>query len=88
MIAAIMANHYHLPLVASWHTNVHEYAAKRSQWFLKRLPEGSALAAAQKIEDASLFASARFYSLARGLVRAKCRTMQFAGACHATVPAS
>ena len=67
MIGAIMANHYHLPLAASWHTNVHEYAAKRSQWFLKRLPEGSAPAAAQKIEDASLFASARFYSLARVL---------------------
>jgi glycosyltransferase involved in cell wall biosynthesis len=54
-------------LVASWHTNVHEYAAKRSQWFLTRLPEKSAPAAAQKIEDVSLFATARFYSLARVL---------------------
>jgi phosphatidylinositol alpha 1,6-mannosyltransferase len=67
MIGALMANHYHLPLVASWHTNVHEYAAKRSHWFLKRLPEKSAPAAAQKIEDISLFASARFYSMARVL---------------------
>jgi glycosyltransferase involved in cell wall biosynthesis len=64
-MGALMANHYHLPLVASWHTNVHEYAAKRSQWFLRRLPEQSAPAAARQIENASLFASARFYSLAR-----------------------
>ena len=67
IVGALMANHYHLPLVASWHTNVHEYAAKRSQWFLTRLPEKSAPAAAQKIEDVSLFATARFYSLARVL---------------------
>jgi phosphatidylinositol alpha 1,6-mannosyltransferase len=64
-MGAILANHYHLPLVASWHTNVHEYAAKRSQWFLRRLPENYAPAAARSIEDASLFASARFYSVAR-----------------------
>jgi phosphatidylinositol alpha 1,6-mannosyltransferase len=65
MIGVLMANHYHLPLVASWHTNVHEYAAKRSQWFLRRLPKKSAPAAARKIEDWSLFASALFYSIAR-----------------------
>ena len=28
-----------LPLAASWHTNVHEYAARRSDWFLRLLPE-------------------------------------------------
>ncbi len=67
MIGAMMANHYHLPLVASWHTNVHEYAAKRSQWFLGRLPERTAPAAARQIEEISLYASARFYSLARVL---------------------
>ena len=65
MIGVLIANHYHLPLVASWHTNVHEYAAKRSQWFLRRLPKKSAPAAARKIEDWSLFASALFYSIAR-----------------------
>jgi glycosyltransferase involved in cell wall biosynthesis len=67
MIGALMANHYHLPLVASWHTNVHEYAAKRSGWFLNRLPEKTAPAAARQIEEISLFASARFYSFARVL---------------------
>jgi phosphatidylinositol alpha 1,6-mannosyltransferase len=63
-IGAIMANHYHLPLVASWHTNVHEYAAKRSHWFLKRLPEQAAPTAARRIEEISLYAAARFYSIA------------------------
>jgi glycosyltransferase involved in cell wall biosynthesis len=67
MIGAMMANHYHLPLVSSWHTNVHEYAAKRSQWFLGRLPEKTAPMAARQIEEISLYASARFYSLARVL---------------------
>ena len=65
MIGALMSNHYHLPMVASWHTNVHEYAAKRSQWFLGRLPEKKAPAAARQIEDVSLYATARFYSIAR-----------------------
>jgi phosphatidylinositol alpha 1,6-mannosyltransferase len=67
MIGALMANHFHLPLVASWHTNVHEYAAKRSQWFLNRLPDQTAPAAARQIEEISLYASARFYSIARVL---------------------
>ncbi|MGC1297437.1 MAG: glycosyltransferase [Alloacidobacterium sp.] len=67
MIGALMANHFHLPLIASWHTNVHEYAAKRSQWFLNRLPDQTAPAAARQIEEISLYASARFYSIARVL---------------------
>lgn len=67
MIGAILANHYQLPLVASWHTNVHEYAAKRSQWLLSRLPEKRAPAVARQIEAISLYVSARFYSLARVL---------------------
>ncbi len=67
MIGASLANHYHLPLVASWHTNVHEYAAKRSQKFLKVLPERQAMLAAEQIERSSLFASAQFYSMARVL---------------------
>lgn len=67
MAGALLANHYHLPLVASWHTNVHEYAAKRAQWFLNRLPEKKSPVVARQIEAGSLYASARFYSLARVL---------------------
>lgn len=65
MIGVLLANHYRLPLVASWHTNVHEYAAKRSNWFLKRLPEKTAPEAARRIEAVSLHFSALFYSIAR-----------------------
>lgn len=67
MVGAILANHYHLPLVASWHTNVHEYAAKRSQWLLSRLPEKRSPAVAHRIEEIGLYANARFYSHARVL---------------------
>ena len=41
MLGAGLAHHLELPLAASWHTNVHEYAARRSDWFLRLLPNGS-----------------------------------------------
>jgi len=53
-----------LPLAASWHTNVHEYAARRSEWFLRRLSKPAADATGQKIEDVSMALAARFYSIA------------------------
>lgn len=67
MMGALMSNHFHLPLVASWHTNVHEYAAKRSGWFLNLLSDKTAPAAERQIQEISLYASARFYSIARVL---------------------
>jgi phosphatidylinositol alpha 1,6-mannosyltransferase len=67
MLGAALANHLHLPLAASWHTNVHEYAAKRSNWFLCHVPASRKAATAEKIERLSLWATARFYSLARVL---------------------
>ncbi len=63
MLGAALANHLHLPLAASWHTNVHEYAAKRSSPLLRYIRNG--YDAAQSIEQLALFASAKFYSLAR-----------------------
>ena len=33
-----LAKNLKIPLVASWHTNLHEYAAQRSGWFLRMLP--------------------------------------------------
>jgi phosphatidylinositol alpha 1,6-mannosyltransferase len=66
MLGAALANHLHLPLAASWHTNVHEYAAKRSNWLLHHIRDDDRRAAtALAIEKSALFASARFYSLAR-----------------------
>ncbi|MGB8261691.1 MAG: glycosyltransferase, partial [Terracidiphilus sp.] len=67
ILGAGLANHLGLPLAASWHTNVHEYAARRSDWFLRLLPERQSTAAGQTIEDLAMAAAARFYAIARVL---------------------
>jgi glycosyltransferase involved in cell wall biosynthesis len=67
MLGAGLAHHLGLPLAASWHTNVHEYAARRSEWFLRLLPERQSAATGQKIEDLAMAAAASFYSVAQVL---------------------
>jgi glycosyltransferase involved in cell wall biosynthesis len=67
MLGAGLAHHYGLPLAASWHTNVHEYAARRSGWFLRLLPKRHSASTGQKIEDLSMAVAARFYSVAQVL---------------------
>lgn len=67
MLGAGLAYHMDLPLAASWHTNVHEYAARRSDWFLRLLPKRHAEPTEQKIEDIAMAAAARFYSVAHVL---------------------
>jgi glycosyltransferase involved in cell wall biosynthesis len=64
MLGAGLAHHFGLPLAASWHTNVHEYAARRSEWFLRILPKRHSLQTEQKIEDLTMAAAAMFYSAA------------------------
>ncbi len=48
-----------VPLAASWHTNVHEYAARRAAWLQRVLPASS-----RWIQAGALAATARFYRLA------------------------
>ncbi len=67
ILGAWLAKNLKVPLVASWHTNLHEYAAQRSGWFLRMLPSSQRPGAEQKIEDATLLACARFYRLAEVL---------------------
>jgi glycosyltransferase involved in cell wall biosynthesis len=67
MLGAALAHHRGVPLAASWHTNVHEYAARRSGWFLRFLPERQSAATGQKIEDLAMLAAAKFYSVAQVL---------------------
>jgi glycosyltransferase involved in cell wall biosynthesis len=67
MVGAGLAYHRDLPLAASWHTNVHEYLARRSDWLLKFLPERQSQTAGQTIQDLTLAAAARFYSIAKVL---------------------
>ena len=66
MLGAMLAREMDLPLAASWHTNVHEYLARRSDWLVKLLPRQTLLTE-QTIEDLTLAAAARFYSMAQVL---------------------
>src|SRR5215471_1618201 len=54
-----------IPLAASWHTNVHEYAARRLDWFTRHLSPTFADTVSQRVEGGALLATSRFYSLAR-----------------------
>lgn len=67
ILGAGLAHHLHLPLAASWHTNVHEYAARRAEWFLRLLPERQSAFTGQTIEDFAMATIARFYSVAQVL---------------------
>jgi glycosyltransferase involved in cell wall biosynthesis len=67
MVGACLAYQLGVPLAASWHTNVHEYAARRSNWFLRMLPNGSSAATGQRIEEIALAAVGWFYKWAQVL---------------------
>ncbi|MGB8846851.1 MAG: glycosyltransferase [Terracidiphilus sp.] len=67
LLGAYMAHRMKVPLAASWHTNVHEYAARRAVWFLRLLPERHSAAAGQKIENLALAIAAWFYRKAKVL---------------------
>ena len=67
ILGAGLAHLLHLPLAASWHTNVHEYAARRANWFLRLLPERQSAVTGQTIEDFAMATVARFYSVAQVL---------------------
>ncbi len=62
IFAAYFAWKLGVPLAASWHTNVHEYAARRAAWLSRMVP-----ATGRWIEAGTLAATARFYRLARVL---------------------
>ncbi len=63
IFGASSAHRLRLPLAASWHTNVHEYAARRTQWLTRHLPPAAAAAVERRTEAAALAAIARFYRL-------------------------
>lgn len=67
MLGAMLASHFGVPLAASWHTNVHEYAALRSRWLLDRLPRPQAESGSRRIEELMLAMIAWFYRHARVL---------------------
>jgi phosphatidylinositol alpha 1,6-mannosyltransferase len=56
-----------IPLAASWHTNIHEYAARRLNWLTSMLPNELGLATEQGVEAGSLDIATLFYSYAKVL---------------------
>jgi glycosyltransferase involved in cell wall biosynthesis len=67
LLGAHIAHHLRLPLAASWHTNLHEYAATRSSWFLDALPSPQAAQAAHLIQELTLRITTLFYRRAQVL---------------------
>lgn len=65
MLGAWVAHELRIPLVASWHTNVHEYAGRRLEKLLAFLPRRTVQAVSAAAERRALQGAARFYALAR-----------------------
>ena len=63
MLGAMLAHELRIPLVASWHTNVHEFGARRLQKMAPWAPR-NIVGAAEKV---SLDLAVRFYKLAKVL---------------------
>jgi glycosyltransferase involved in cell wall biosynthesis len=64
-VAALLAAWFRIPLAASWHTNLHEYAATRSRWLVEYLPPRQAALGARCIEGVSLNIATILYKRAR-----------------------
>lgn len=64
IFAAYFAWKLKIPLAASWHTNVHEYAARRLTWLTRHMPGAWGETTAQGVEGGSLEVMIRFYTLA------------------------
>jgi phosphatidylinositol alpha 1,6-mannosyltransferase len=67
MFGAYFAWEMGVPLVASWHTNVHEYAARRMGWLTGRFSSNQGSAIEQGVEDGALWTASQFYKLAKVL---------------------
>lgn len=65
LLGALIAHDLGVPLVASWHTNVHEFASRRLQKLLGRIPGNGSAPVVQHAETSALALTMRFYQLAR-----------------------
>ena len=65
MLGALVAHRLRIPLVASWHTNLHEYAGRRAAPLLGWLPRRWRPSALDKIEAISLRLLLRFHQIPR-----------------------
>jgi phosphatidylinositol alpha 1,6-mannosyltransferase len=64
IFGAYFAWKHGIPLAASWHTNLHEYAARRLTWLTRRLPRQASNYIDRSVEASSLATITRFYRLA------------------------
>ena len=77
MLGALLAHRLRLPLVASWHTNIHEFGARRLTQTLGFLPHQMAHSIAGFTEDKIILAlSTRYYALARVLLAPNLELME------------
>lgn len=67
MLGAYFAWKLNIPLAASWHTNVHEYAGRRMNWLTRYLSEKQGIATERSIEAGALHVASQFYQLAKVL---------------------
>jgi phosphatidylinositol alpha 1,6-mannosyltransferase len=67
MFGAYFAWEMGVPLAASWHTNVHEYAARRMGWLTGRMAESRGAAIEGGVETGALWIASQFYTLAKVL---------------------
>ena len=65
MFGAYFAREMGVPLAASWHTNVHEYAARRMGWLTGRMSEGRGAVIERGVESGALWIVSQFYKLPR-----------------------
>jgi glycosyltransferase involved in cell wall biosynthesis len=67
MLGAWLAHELSIPLAASWHTNVHEYASRRLEKLLSFMPEGARKSVSEAAEKGAFSGAAKFYSIAKVL---------------------
>ncbi len=68
ILGAALAHRLGIPVLASWHTNLHEYAGSRLAGMLPFVPAGLRRAFARQAEEKSLFCLARYYAMAKLLL--------------------
>lgn len=64
-LAALVAHKLRIPLAASWHTNLHEYAGQRARAMLTWLPDRLRTSVCSAAQQGSLRALLRFYKIPR-----------------------
>lgn len=68
LLGAYLAWRMRIPVVASWHTNVHEFAARRLEQWLHRLPASWLRPAVRRAEGVTLDLTSLFYRTARQIL--------------------